>query len=84
MTLGENVHLVVVNTNLATSSFSQDGISITNLTSGNQITGVWHIFGSPSGKYRLKVNTSVNTDVAMCLIPLRPNFQVSSMYTSAT
>lgn len=84
LTLGENAHLIVVDTQKATSSFSQAGISVTNLTSGSKITGIYHIFGRPSGKYRLKVNTSVNTDVAMCLIPLRPNFKVSSMYTSAT
>lgn len=85
LVLGDNVHLVTVNTDLATSTISQDGISVTNLTSGsgNKITGIWHIFGNPSGKYRLKVNTNVRVDVAMCIIPLRPNFKVSSKSTSA-
>ena len=85
LVLGNNVHLVTVNTELATSTISQNGISVTNLTGGDgNITGIWHIFGAPSGKYRLKVNTNVNVDVAMCIIPLRPDFKVSSKSTSAT
>ena len=84
LVLGNNVHLVTVNTELATSTISQNGISVTNLTDGDgNITGIWHIFGVPSGKYRLKVNTNVKVDVAMCIIPLRPDFKVSSKSTSA-
>ena len=83
LVLGNNVHLVTVNTELATSTISQNGISVTNLTGGDgNITGIWHIFGAPSGKYRLKVNTNVKVSVAMCIIPLRPDFKVSNKSTS--